>query len=390
MDWEQLQLWHNYLINTEHKDVLLQKSISDFNKVITDHKNKFSNFDQNKEDLTKKDWDTFGKINVILNKIKIKYKINLELPRKSCKNSQKYKKEIDVKTGMMYNIPAELNGIDTNDNMYIYVPLHKTRRHIHGIPYDFIEQYLYNMINTAIWDKVYYHHYYNSDYIRNKDLINSCAIYECPEKYCIKNLEKNKNIKEIDVKCKVKINVFSKINELKNYLNDSQFKKLIKYFNKKLVDNFRINFPKKSKHITWCTGSCIYSDGLIHQGIPNGKQNCYDCNITFCRECNKSPYHDNELCNFSDEIIFENPQDYRKCPGCGIWIEKSEGCSHMICGCSVHFCYDCRGVLCANDPYFHICKAPQSDPHYRDFRMDHPSVKYVGEVACNCSSCVGI
>lgn len=154
------------------------------------------------------------------------------------------------------------------------------------------------------------------------------------------------------------------------------------------MDNFRINFPKKSRYITYCVGSCVHSDGYIHNGIPNGKQICHDCNITYCRECNKSPYHDNELCKFVDEIIFENPEDYRKCPGCGIWVVRSEGCSHMKCGCGVHFCFDCRGILCANDPYYHICNSSNPDAHYRDFRMNHPSVQYEGEIACNCSNCI--
>jgi hypothetical protein len=390
MNWEQLQLWNNYLINTKYKDIIIKKAISEISRVLTDHKNGFSNFEENKEDLTKKDWEKYGQINVILNKIKIKYKVNIELPRKSCDNSQKQKRKIDIKTGMMHNIPAELNGIDTNDNVYFYIPLHKTRRHIHGVPHDFIEQYIINMIDTAEWEKVNYLYYYNVHYEENNNNINYCAFYNCPEKYCIKNFQKNKKVEttEKQIKCKVKINVFSKIKEIKKYINVNVFNKFIKYFNKKLVDNFRINFPKKSRYITYCAGSCIHSDGYIHNGIPNGKQICYECNITYCRECNKSPYHYNQLCSFSNEIMFDNPDDYRKCPGCGIWIEKIDGCSHMICDCGVHFCYDCRGVLCANDPYYHICKMANSDPHYRDFRMNHPSVQYEGEIACNCSCCI--
>jgi hypothetical protein len=392
MNWEQFQLWHNYLLNTEYKDNLISTAISEFSRVITDHKNGFSNFDQNKEDLTKKEWDLYGKINSILNKIKIKFKVNLDLPRQRCETSQIFKRKTDIQKGMMYNMPAELNGIDTNDNNYFYIPLHKTRRHIHGIPIDFIEQYIINMIDTAQWEKYQCKYYYSVQCIENINDINVCAIYECPEKFCIKNLTKKikKQVEKVEkiIKCNKKINVFSKIKEFKKYISLDVFSKVIKYFNKKLVDNFRINFPQKSRYITYCAGSCIHSEGFIHNGIPSGKQKCYDCNITFCRECNKSPYHDNELCNFTDEIIFDKPDDYRKCPGCGIWIEREEGCSHMKCKCGVHFCYDCRGILCANDPYYHVCKMDKSDPHYRDFRMNHPSVQHDGEIACDCRNCI--
>jgi hypothetical protein len=60
----------------------------------------------------------------------------------------------------------------------------------------------------------------------------------------------------------------------------------------------------------------------------------------------------------------------------------------MKCPCGVHFCYECRGILCANDPYYHICKAKNPDPHFRDFALDHPSAQYDGEIACNCKCCL--
>ena len=166
------------------------------------------------------------------------------------------------------------------------------------------------------------------------------------------------------------------------------YEKIYKFFIKKLSDNFRLNFPNKKRYITYCVGSCVHTDGYIHNGIPNGEQKCFTCKITYCRECGCTPYHTGSLCKFTSEISFENPENYRKCPGCSIWIEKEEGCDHMRCLCGVHFCYKCRGVLCANDPYFHICKMSDPDPHYRDFRLNHQSTHYEGEIACSCKGCV--
>ncbi|KPV73999.1 uncharacterized protein RHOBADRAFT_16534 [Rhodotorula graminis WP1] len=43
-----------------------------------------------------------------------------------------------------------------------------------------------------------------------------------------------------------------------------------------------------------------------------------------------------------------------ECPGCGAWVNKSGGCSHMTCTkCQAHFCYRCGQSLRPTDPYRH-------------------------------------
>ncbi|KAI0042668.1 hypothetical protein FA95DRAFT_1635888 [Auriscalpium vulgare] len=43
------------------------------------------------------------------------------------------------------------------------------------------------------------------------------------------------------------------------------------------------------------------------------------------------------------------------CPRCGVHVEKSMGCNHMICAkCKQHFCYRCGSKLSASDPYTHF------------------------------------
>jgi hypothetical protein len=371
MDWEKFHLWHNYLLNLEHKDIIINKVINEFSRVLVDQKI------EKKENIEKNQWQMYGKINSLLNKIKIKFNINLELPRKRCEKTQKFNRKFDIQTGMMYNMSANQNGLDSTDSDYFYVPIHKTRRHIHGVPNSFLELYILNMIETAEWEKYIPSYYYDST------KMDVCAIYKCPEKYCIKNKEK------IYQSCNATISLLPKILELEKFLNVDERSKINKFFIKKMTDNFRTNFPKKSRYITYCMGSCVHTNGFIHNGIPKGKQRCHDCRITFCRECNKTPYHFGELCKFENEnvIPFDNPENYRKCPGCEIWIEREEGCAHIKCLCGVHFCYQCRSVLCANDPYFHVCRVENPDPHFRDFIVNHHSVQYEGEIACNCKNC---
>jgi hypothetical protein len=297
----------------------------------------------------------------------------------------------DIIIGKMYNIPAISNGINTNDATYFFIPIHKTRRHVHGVPKEFLEHYIINMIETAIWEKRFPSYYYDFKHI------NYCAKYICPEKYSCETISNSKQKIKKEINCTIELSVYAKIKELEKYLNSSQIEKIKKVFYKKKIDNFRANFPAKSRYITYCLGNCINSIGFIHNGIPNGKQKCMfnhqsiqdlePCKMSYCRECGVTPFHENELCKFINDIEFEHPELYRKCPGCGIWVEKEVGCDHMQCLCGVHFCYNCRGVLNAHDPYFHVCRMGNTDPHFRDFLLDHEVAYYPGEVTCNCLNC---
>ena len=396
MDWEKFNDWYNYLLTTRYKDNIINIAIGEFRRVASDNNQTF----QHKKDISKENWLLYGKINNILDKINKKYKLNMGLPRLQCATVQKFKKMEDIIIGKMYNIPAISNGINTSDKDYFFIPIHKTRRHVHGVPKEFLENYIVNMIETAQWDKRFSVYY--SDY----KYLDRCAIYLCPEKYlqtgCTQKHKKEvnntkENIKKVEINCNHKISVYAKIKELSKYLSFTQIDRIKKIFHKKRIDNFRTNFPSKNRYITYCVGNCCNSAGFIHNGIPNGKQKCIlklenviqlsNCNITYCRECGITPYHDNELCKFVNDIEFEDPEKYRKCPGCLIWVEKEVGCDHMQCLCGVHFCYNCRGVLNARDPYFHVCRMGNTDPHFRDFLLDHEAAYFPGEVTCNCLNC---
>ncbi|KAM0786786.1 hypothetical protein ACM66B_002220 [Microbotryomycetes sp. NB124-2] len=47
-------------------------------------------------------------------------------------------------------------------------------------------------------------------------------------------------------------------------------------------------------------------------------------------------------------------QHSTQCPGCQIWVERSQGCAHMQCArCGTHFCFKCAKSLSPTDPYKH-------------------------------------
>jgi hypothetical protein len=75
---------------------------------------------------------------------------------------------------------------------------------------------------------------------------------------------------------------------------------------------------------------------------------CQDCKNSFCTQC-KRTHSRFATCDSASEAQFKKwrastRQGCKKCPGCKIYIEKNEGCSHMTCrSCGTHFCWHCLG-----------------------------------------------
>ncbi|XP_022156852.1 probable E3 ubiquitin-protein ligase ARI8 [Momordica charantia] len=58
----------------------------------------------------------------------------------------------------------------------------------------------------------------------------------------------------------------------------------------------------------------------------------------------------NALCEAMTKELAER-MSWKKCPHCKIYVEKTEGCSHIICMCTFEFCYSCGGGWNSN----HAC-----------------------------------
>lgn len=72
---------------------------------------------------------------------------------------------------------------------------------------------------------------------------------------------------------------------------------------------------------------------------------CEKCRHRFCKEC-ELPQHVGPC----DANFQRNFRDWKRCPGCSMFIERTEGCNHMVCRCGNEFCY--------------VCLAGWSDEHY--------------------------
>lgn len=102
---------------------------------------------------------------------------------------------------------------------------------------------------------------------------------------------------------------------------------------------------------TWCpTPNCKF----VFEPDPNVPEfRCGLCQKHYCLEC-RVEYHTGMTCkeyrisnkfdaNDKKFLAFVRGRMFKQCPKCKFWVEKTEGCAHMVCRCSNEFCYVCGG-----------------------------------------------
>ncbi|THV00879.1 hypothetical protein K435DRAFT_580592, partial [Dendrothele bispora CBS 962.96] len=73
---------------------------------------------------------------------------------------------------------------------------------------------------------------------------------------------------------------------------------------------------------------------------------CGSCGATACLRC-KGAAHPGSGCFFSPEMAEHQVRELAKekkwqtCPRCNNLVERTAGCSHMVCRCKAEFCYGC-------------------------------------------------
>jgi hypothetical protein len=75
---------------------------------------------------------------------------------------------------------------------------------------------------------------------------------------------------------------------------------------------------------------------------------------------------ENFRCENCDHLTKARRLDVRDCPGCGATVEKTFGCDHITCRCSVHFCWRCGERQDPREIYGHIYRCT-GDEIYRSF-----------------------
>jgi hypothetical protein len=286
---------------------------------------------------------------------------------RNLKNSQRFKISNLYQGPKSYDCIAFLNG---NENDEKLVPLHKGRRRGHFTsPED-----AYNFVKTSLEEIITYT---EEQIFSNKIYVNCPALKEKRDKSgkFISNESKEK--------CETKIELLTIIKRLYHYpkqINYNKVKILDELYNKKLRTLKRLTY-KQNNNLTECI-FCIDPDvyeGLARQlttneliDFNNRSQNfkklkrsdilfCITCLRAWCKSCvaeltiaNRSEILHNGL-TCKDYIIardqklepdeIEMRKILKQCPGCKIWIERSEACNHIKCKCETHFCFVCGDDL---------------------------------------------
>ncbi|GBC03268.1 hypothetical protein RclHR1_05040009 [Rhizophagus clarus] len=101
---------------------------------------------------------------------------------------------------------------------------------------------------------------------------------------------------------------------------------------------------QKIPEFRWCQASC--GSGQVHKG-DDLIFICEACDAKSCYNC-KVLWHEDQTCK--EYEIKKSNQDFateaylsatKRCPSCGMYIEKIDKCDHMTCICSYQFCILC-------------------------------------------------
>ncbi|MGB1270574.1 MAG: IBR domain-containing protein, partial [Endozoicomonas sp.] len=117
--------------------------------------------------------------------------------------------------------------------------------------------------------------------------------------------------------------------------------------------NVKLIVARKSKDMLVCKCDTIIDLTKVSQN----RVSCPSCPFEICRLC-LAQWHEG-ICrqdeNF-DTLVRENPDDFKRCPGCQVLVSKDDACNKVVCAtCKTAFCWQCLEKL-GGDPYEHFQK----------------------------------
>ncbi|KAI3856518.1 hypothetical protein MKX03_028360 [Papaver bracteatum] len=90
-----------------------------------------------------------------------------------------------------------------------------------------------------------------------------------------------------------------------------------------------------------CSAMLVNDD----DGVIIREAECPHCRRLFCAQC-KVPWHSDLDCSDGgkeDMLLFNlaEKKKWKRCPSCRFYVERRDGCPHIICRCGSQFCYSC-------------------------------------------------
>ena len=98
-----------------------------------------------------------------------------------------------------------------------------------------------------------------------------------------------------------------------------------------------------------CSYICFFDKDEFHLKCPLCKKEyCLKCQTEWhqystCQEYQAEKKEKENDVKFDEYIKGSN---FKQCPNCKRWIEKTTGCNHMVCLCGNNFCYGCGKNVC--------------------------------------------
>lgn len=177
---------------------------------------------------------------------------------------------------------------------------------------------------------------YETSYIKCNHIFHS----ECIYKYLEVEIESRKSPILCPIEyCREEIDIPVTKDLIGIYLYD--------YYQNYTFENF---VQSNSKEFICCpTAGCKFvflDENLEEFECPNClNRYCLKCRCIYhekysCKDFSKINYDQNDI----KFIKFVKGANFKQCPKCKYWVEKSDGCNHMTCRCRFEFCYICGGT----------------------------------------------
>lgn len=242
----------------------------------------------------------------------------------------------------------------------------ETERIIYKMSLDYIPNYLINCIDNAVLGKCI--NIYpiigkiidaNEIYNKNIDNNKSSSIIKYIDNNKLTLLIKYSKHNEINKYKILKFDAFDK--NLKNFFeNNIEYEKYLSIAYNKFAYLIQSIYGKQAYGYCRLTNCCGNKNGFIDYNhlFKNNTlhRKCIYCEDLSCIECGND-IHINNICPIINNLYstIENKELIKICPTCQKFIEKNEGCNHILCiYCKTHWCWKCSMVLNDIDPYDHI------------------------------------